>query len=142
MKFDARGNLLASASLAHASGPLPTIHSVAIAPNGDVWIADRQVKKILVFDSNLRKIREIQQNYLVCGFFVDSRGGLWAVTGRDGMVLKLDWNGKITGWIGRHGDNPDSNDIGEAHYLTVSNDLRTIYVADSTLARVHKLVQN
>ena len=142
MKFDSKGNLLASASLAHDSGPLPTTHSVAIAPNGDVWVADRQVKKIIVFDSNLKKLREIQQNFLICGFFVDSQNGLWAVTGRDGMVLKLDWSGKILGWFGKWGNNPNSNDIGEAHYLTVSRDLRTIYVADSVLARVHKIVRD
>jgi sugar lactone lactonase YvrE len=144
MKFDAKGNLLASASLAPASGPYPTTHSVVVAPNGEVWVADRQVKKIVVFDSNLKKLREIPQDYLVCGFFVDSQNGLWAVTGRDGMVLKLDWNGKILGYIGRPAATPDpnSNDIGEAHYLTVSKDLRTIYVADSTQARVHKLVRN
>lgn len=144
MKFDAQGNLLASASLAPANGPYPTIHSVVVAPNGDVWVADRQAKKIVVFDSNLKKMREIAQDYLVCGFFVDSQGGLWAVTGRDGMVLKLDWNGKILAWIGMPKANPDpsSNDIGEAHYLAVSKDLRTIYVADSVLARVHKLVRD
>ena len=142
MKFDSKGNLLASASLAHDSGPYPTTHSVAVSPTGEVWVADRQVKKIIVFDANLKKQREIQENYLVCGFFVDSKGVLWAVTGRDGMVLKLDWNGKILGWVGRHGDNPDSNDIGEAHYLTVSKDLKTIYVADTVLAHVLKLVRN
>jgi hypothetical protein len=144
MKFDAQGNLLASASLATGNGPYPTTHSVVVAPNGEVWAADRQMKRIVVFDPNLRRLREIPQDYLVCGFFVDSQGGLWAVTGRDGMVLKLDWNGKILGWIGRPATNPDpsSNDMGEAHYLAVSNDLRTIYVADSVLARVHKLVRN
>jgi len=144
MKFDAQGNLLASASLAPANGPYPTTHSVVVAPNGDVWVADRQVKKIVVFDANLKKLREIPQDYLVCGFFIDSQDGLWAVTGRDGMVLKLDWNGKIQGRIGRPSENPDpnSNDIGEAHYLALSNDLRTIYVADSILARVHKLVRD
>ena len=117
---------------------------MVVAPNGEVWVANRQEKKIVVFDASLKKLREIPQDYLVCGFYVDSQNGLWAVTGRDGMVLKLDWNGKILGWIGSPVAIPDpnSNDIGEAHYLAVSNDLRTIYVADSVLARVHKLVRD
>ena len=35
--------------------------------------------------------------------------------------------------------NRDSNDIGEAHQLAVSRDLKTIYVADSLLAHVLKI---
>ena len=55
------------------------------------------------------------------------------------MVFKLDWNGKILGWFGQWGNKPDSNDIGEAHQLAVSKDLKTVYVADSINARVLKI---
>ena len=41
MKFDKDGKFLASASLAHADGLLPVIHSVVVAPNGEVWVGDR-----------------------------------------------------------------------------------------------------
>jgi len=74
--------------------------------------------------------------------FVDAKGGLWMGAGMNGMVLKLDWNGKILGWFGKWGNNPDSNDIGEAHQLAVSKDLKTIYVADSLLAHVLKIESN
>ena len=57
-------------------------------------------------------------------------------------LSKLDWNGKILGWFGKWGNNPDSNDIGEAHQLAVSKDLKTIYVADSLLAHVLKIETN
>jgi len=43
------------------------------------------------------------------------------------------------GWFGQWGNRPDSNDIGEAHYLAVSKDLKTVYVADSLNARVLKI---
>jgi hypothetical protein len=59
--------------------------------------------------------------------------------GMEGMVFKLDWNGKILGWFGQWGNKPDSNDIGEAHQLAVSKDLKTVYVADSINARVLKI---
>jgi hypothetical protein len=100
------------------------------------------VKKLLVFDRNLKKLREIQMNYLACGLYVDAKGGLWMSAGMDGMIFKLDWNGKILGWFGKWGNNADSNDIGEAHQLAVSRDLRTIYVADSLLAKVVKIESN
>ncbi len=79
---------------------------------------------------------------LTCGFYEDAKGQLWMSTGRHGMVLKLGWDGKVQGWFGKHGDNTDSNDIGEGHYMAVSKDQKTIYVADTVLAHVLKLEHN
>jgi sugar lactone lactonase YvrE len=139
MKFDADGHLLASASLARTDGTLPTVHSVVIAPNGNVWVADRSSQKIVVFDKNLKKLRDIQLHNLACGFFKDATGQLWMSTGNDGMVLKMGWDGRVEGWFGKHGTNRASNDIGEAHYMAVSKDQKTIWVADTVLAKVVKL---
>jgi hypothetical protein len=74
--------------------------------------------------------------------FVDAQGGLWMSTGMEGMVFKLDWNGKVLGWFGKWGRDSDSNDIGEAHELAVSKDPKMIYVADSVLAHVLKVERN
>jgi len=139
MKFDKNGRFITSASLAHPTGPFATIHTVVMAPTGELWIGDRNAKKLIVLDRNLKRLREIQQSYLACGLFVDAQGGLWMSAGMAGMVFKLDWNGKIVGWFGQWGNRPDSNDIGEAHYLAVSKDLKTVYVADSLNARVLKI---
>ncbi|MCP5411339.1 MAG: hypothetical protein H6924_04285 [Alphaproteobacteria bacterium] len=142
MKFDKDGHLLASASLAHADGKLPTIHSVVVAPNGDVWVGDRASQKIVVYDKNLKKQRDIQLQNLTCGFYKDATGQLWMSTGRDGMVLKMGWDGKVQGWYGKHGTVRESNDAGEAHYMAVSKDQKTIWVADTVLAKVLKLEHN
>jgi DNA-binding beta-propeller fold protein YncE len=142
MKFDKDGRFIASVSLAHPTGPFATTHAVVVSPAGELWVGDRNAKKLLVFDRNLNKLREIQMNYLACGLYVDAKGGLWMSAGMDGMIFKLDWNGKILGWFGKWGNNADSNDIGEAHQLAVSRDLRTIYVADSLLAKVVKIESN
>lgn len=143
LKFDKNGNYINSYSLKHPDGSPAIIHSVVISPtNGDVWVTDRALKKIYVFDQNLKLKREIEENYLTCGLFVDAKGGLWMSIGGDGMVMKLDWNGKILDWIGKHGLNTDSNDIGEAHYMTVTPDLKTIYVADTISNHVLKLEAN
>ena len=51
---------------------------------------------------------------------------------------RLDDDGKIVGWMGKAGRTPDltSNLIGEAHYLVVTPDQKTIYIADSQNATV------
>jgi sugar lactone lactonase YvrE len=142
MKFDKDFHFIASASLAHPDGKFPTIHSVIVAPNGEVWVGDRAAEKIIVFDKDLKNRHEIQEHNLTCGFYEDATGQLWMSTGRNGLVLKMGWDGKVQGWFGHHGDNTDSNDIGEGHYMAVSKDQKTIFVADTVLAHVIKLEHN
>ena len=61
--------------------------------------------------------------------------------GRDGLVFRMDWDGKVLGWFGQRGVRLDTDDIGEAHYMAVSPDQKTIFIADSSLGNVHKLVR-
>src|ERR1700749_2074506 len=126
MKFDKNGNFLASTSLAHPDGKYPTIHTVIVSPTGEVWVGDRASQKILIFDRDLKSHHDIQMQNLTCGFYEDAKGQLWMSTGRDGLVLKMGWDGKVQGWYGKHGDNTNSNDIGEGHYMAVSADQKTI----------------
>ena len=58
--------------------------------------------------------------------------------------MSLDENGKITGWAGKGGQPRPADPylLGEAHYVTVSADQKTIYVAASTNAQVIKLERN
>jgi len=142
MKFDKDGHLLASASLAHADGKLPTIHTVIVSPTGEVWVGDRASQKIVIFDKDLKTRRELQMHNLTCGFYEDATGQLWMSTGRDGLVLKLGWDGKVQGWYGKHGTVRDSNDVGEGHYMAVSKDQKMIFMADSVLAKVHRIEHN
>ncbi len=72
-------------ALAHPDGKLPTIHSVIVAPNGDVWVGDRASEKIVVFDKDLKNRHEIQEHNLTCGFYEDATGQLWMSTGRHGL---------------------------------------------------------
>ena len=66
----------------------------------------------------------------------------------DGMLMRLDDNGKIMGWIGERGrarDNspgmsPDA--IGEAHFLAVTPDEQTIYLADSVNGKMVEIKHN
>jgi hypothetical protein len=36
----------------------------------------------------------------------------------------------------------DSHDVGEGHYMAVSKDQKFIFVADSVLAKVHRIEHN
>ena len=86
MKFDKTGRFLASVSLAHPTGPFATTHTVVISPAGELWVGDRNAKKIVVFDRNLKKLREIDMNYLTCGLYVDAKSGLWMSAGMNGKI--------------------------------------------------------
>jgi DNA-binding beta-propeller fold protein YncE len=144
LKFDKRGNFLASRSLAHEDGNYPTIHTVIVTPRGEVWVGDRQANAILVFNEKLEPLRRIQEPNRVSGLFVDAKGALWMSSGMDGMVMTLAPDGKITGWIGKGGrtTDPDSYLIGEAHYVVITPDQKTIYIADSVNAKVVVLRHN
>jgi len=141
LKFDRTGKLLASRSFDDGGGPFPTIHSVIVTPRGEVWVADRQRNRINVLDRELRPLREIPEPVHACGLYVDARGQIWMSSGMDGMVMQLDPDGRIVGWIGEagHSDDPESDLIGEAHYLAVTPDQKAIYIADSVNAKVLKL---
>lgn len=139
LKFDKKGNYRTSLALPHADGTYPTIHTVIVAPNGEVWVADRQMRAIHVLDANLKPLREIKMSNLISGLFVDAKGQLWMSAGMDGMIMKIDWTGKVLGWTGKAGRDVRTNEIGEAHYLSVTPDERTIYIADSINANVLEL---
>jgi hypothetical protein len=141
-KFDKNGKYITSRALPHPDGTYPTIHSVIVTPKGELWVTDRQMGKILVLDTFLAPLREIQQPNLTSGLFVDAKGHIWMSSGMDGMIMSLDDDGKITAWLGKGGRDADgttSNLIGEAHYLVVTPDQRTIYIADTVNAKVLKL---
>ena len=141
-KFDKNGKYITSRALPHPDGTYPTIHGVIVTPKGELWVTDRQVRKILVLDTDLKPLREIQQPMLTSGLFVDAKGHIWMSSGMDGMIASLDDEGKIIGWLGKGGRDAEgatSNLIGEAHYLVVTPDQKTIYIADTVNAKVLKL---
>jgi sugar lactone lactonase YvrE len=137
-KFDKNGMYLASRALPHANGTYPTLHSVIVTPKGEVWAADRQDRVIKVFDTSLNPLREMPETKLVSGLFVDAKGQVWMSAGMDGRIMKLADDGKVLGWIGEPGrsQDPDAPGIGEAHFLAVTPDENTIYMADSVNGKI------
>jgi sugar lactone lactonase YvrE len=143
-KFDKDGNYLMSRALPHPDGSYPTLHSVIVTPKGEVWVADRQERIIKVFDTNLNLLREMPETKLVSGLFVDAKGHVWMSAGMDGRIMKLSDDGKVLGWIGEPGHSPDSDSpqIGEAHFLAVTPDEKTIYMADSVNGKILEWKRN
>jgi DNA-binding beta-propeller fold protein YncE len=141
VRFDRNGRYVTSWSMKHASPTQVVIHTIAVnARTNEIYVGDREINTIRVFDANGKPLREIKMTNLICGLYVDAKNQLWMTTGMDGMVLKLDWNGKILGRIGQSGFG--ANDFGEAHYMTMSPDTKTMYVTDTVSNDIKKLQLN
>jgi hypothetical protein len=138
LRFDKTGKYITSWSMAHAEGPAPTIHTLVVRKNGEVYVGDREAKKIRVFDASGKLLREMPEDDLICGLYVDSKDQLWMTTGMDGMVLKLGWDGKVLGYFGQSGFG--RNDFGEAHYMTMTPDGKTMYVSDTVNNDIKKII--
>ncbi|MBV9551039.1 MAG: hypothetical protein JO256_15330 [Alphaproteobacteria bacterium] len=138
--FDRNGKWIKGWSIKHDDGTNATVHTLAIAKNGDLYISDREVHRILVMTQDGRLLRTIQMRNRIGSLVVDKSGGLWMSAGEDGMIFKLDWDGKVTGWMGKVGPGP--YEYSEAHYMAISPDMKTIYAADSLGNKIHKYVRN
>jgi sugar lactone lactonase YvrE len=117
-------------------GAAPVIHTLVVH-KGLVYVSDREVKNLRIFDLNGKPVRDIQMKNLICGFYVDRKDQLWMTTGQDGQLMRLDWNGNILGVIGKEGFG--ANDFGEAHYMTMTPDGKTIYISDTVNNDVKRL---
>jgi hypothetical protein len=142
VRFDKNGKFITTWSLKESTdGPTTRhdIHTMVVDNKGIVYAADRELKKIRVYDSNGKHLRDIQLDYLVSGLYINKDGSLWMVSGQDGQVMKLDWNGKVLGATGKIGKG--NNEYGEAHMMTMGLK-NEIYVADTVNNRVQKLVRS
>lgn len=135
LRFSKTGKFITSWSMAR-EGAAPVIHTLVVH-KGLVYVSDREVKNLRIFDLNGKPVRDIQMKNLICGFYVDRKDQLWMTTGQDGQLMRLDWNGNILGVIGQEGFG--ANDFGEAHYMTMTPDGKTIYISDTVNNDVKRL---
>ncbi len=120
-------------------GKFGMVHGIAVNPNnGNVYIADREEYRLVVYDANGKFVKTIQTDNLTCALYVDRNKQLWMATGRDGQIVKLDWDGKILGTVGgAPGKGPGQ--FVETSYM--GEDIHgNFYVADTTLTRVTEFV--
>ena len=139
LKFDRTGKFLKSWG-GNGTGPgqFDTGHSVAIDARGLVYAADRQNRRVQIFDQDGTYLREWKFRGLPCGLYISPGGEMYLVTGFSGQILKLDAGGRAIAATGQPGKG--LGEFGEAHYLSFGPN-GEIYVADTVNAALHKFVR-
>jgi sugar lactone lactonase YvrE len=119
-------------------GAFSMAHAILLDPSENIYIADREMDRIVIYDKTGKYLRSIDSGHLVCSMMVGKDGGLWISTGRDGQLEKTDWNGRVLGAAGL-GPGAGLGQFGEA--CDAAMDARgDIYVSDGVDGRVQKLV--
>lgn len=138
-KFDRTGRLVTSwGSMGSGPGQFDIAHSIVVDDKGLVYVADRQNRRVQIFDGDGKYIKEWKFAGLPCGLFIARDGQMYLVSGFAGQILKLDANGKAIAATGQPGKR--LGEFGEAHYMTLGPE-GEIYVADTVNATLHKFVK-
>jgi DNA-binding beta-propeller fold protein YncE len=139
LKFDKSGTLMKSwGGQGAGPGQFDTSHSIIVDAVGLVYVADRQNRRIQIFDGDGKYIKEWKYAGLPCGLYFGPGQQLYMVSGFAGQILKLDANGKAIAATGQPGK--QLGEFGEAHYMTMGLQ-GEIYVADTVSSRLHKFVK-
>ncbi|OFW28659.1 MAG: hypothetical protein A3H97_14635 [Acidobacteria bacterium RIFCSPLOWO2_02_FULL_65_29] len=139
LKLDRSGKLTKSwGGLGKGPGQFDTSHSIIVDAKGLVYVADRQNRRVQIFDGEGRYIKEWKYAGLPCGLYFGPGQQLYLVSGFAGQILKLDANGKAIAATGQPGKG--LGEFGEAHYMSMGPQ-GEIYVADTVSARLHKFVK-
>ena len=139
LKFDGNGRFLKKwGSPGTGPGQFDTPHSIVVNPQGLIYVADRQNRRIQIFDDEGSYIKEWAYKGLPCGLHFTDDNQLWMVSGFAGEILKLDENGKPLAGTGEPGKK--LGEFGEAHYMTITP-AGDIFVADTIKPDLHKFVE-
>lgn len=137
-KFDRAGKLLTSwGGKGSGPGQFDVAHSIVVDGKGLVYVADRQNRRVQIFDGSGRFVREWKFAGLPCGLYLAPDGQMYLVSGFAGQILRLDANGRAVAATGQPGKG--LGEFGEAHYLTFGPQ-GEIFVADTVNAVLHKFV--
>lgn len=138
LKYDRHGNFMMKwGGPGTGPGQFDTPHSIVVDDEGLIYVADRQNRRIQIFNDEGDYIKEWHYKGLPCGLHFDEDGTLWMVSGFSGEILKLDENGKVLAATGEPGKK--LGEFGEAHYMTIAPG-GVIYVADTIKPDLHKFI--
>jgi DNA-binding beta-propeller fold protein YncE len=139
LKFDKDGKFVKQWGKKGAGpGEFDIPHSVVVDAKGLVYIADRNNKRLQVFDAEGTFVKEWVYFGTPCGLALGPDGIMYLANGHDGRILKLDMNGNILGMAGKQGK--ALGQFGEAHFLALSAKSE-LYVADTLNWRIQKYVK-
>lgn len=135
IRLDRNGQFITTWSLAYTEGIRSNPHAIEVDAKGLVYVADREVMRIRVFQPDGTPVRDIQLQNPACGIFIDRNQQLWVASGADGQLLQVDWQGKVQAFAGRRGTG--QGEMTEAHMVAVAPN-GDVYVADSVGRKVVK----
>lgn len=139
LKFDKSGKFIRSwGGLGKGPGQFDVAHSIVVDAKGFVYVADRQNRRVQIFDLDGKYIKEWKYAGLPCGLYLAPDQQMYLASGFAGQILKLDGNGRAVAATGQPGKG--LGEFGEAHYMTFGP-RGEIYVADTVGARLHKFVK-
>ena len=138
LRFNKAGDLVTSwGGNGKAPGQFDQPHSLMVKDN-QIYVADRENRRVQIFDLNGKYIKEWAFKGLPCGLYLGSDGTMYLASGFAGQILKLDANGKAVGMFGQPGKG--LGEFGEAHYMTLTPG-GDIFVADTINAALHHYVK-
>ena len=139
LRFDKTGKLITSwGGKGTGPGQFDIAHSIVIDARQLVYVADRQNRRVQIFDINGKFVKEWKFAGLPCGLLIGRDQQMYLVSGYAGQILKLDANGRAVAATGQPGKG--LGEFGEAHYMTLGPS-GEIFVADTVNATLHKFVR-
>jgi DNA-binding beta-propeller fold protein YncE len=142
LRFDKTGKLITQwGGKGTEPGKFDQPHSILVTPQSEVLVADRENRRVQIFDINGRFLRQWSFAGLPCGLLIGPDRQLYLATGFSGQILRLNADGKAIAMMGEPGPGPALGQFGEAHYMAIAPN-SDIYVADTINAKLHRFVRN
>ncbi len=138
VKIDKDGNWLKSwGDRGTAPGQFHTVHAIATDAKGNVYVGDRENRRIQVFDGEgkfLKQFTNVGAPWALC---ITPNQTLYSSDSVPGQIYKMDLDGNIKGVFGKAGKLPGQ--FGWVHEMACPSD-NTLYVAEILNWRVQKLI--
>ncbi len=142
LRFDKAGRFITQwGGKGTEPGQFDQPHSILVTPQNEVLVADRENRRVQIFDVDGRFLRQWRFAGLPCGLLVGPDRQLYLATGFSGQILRLNGDGKAVAMMGQPGPGPALGEFGEAHYMAIAPS-SDIYVADTINARLHRFVRD
>jgi sugar lactone lactonase YvrE len=151
-RLDPSGRLIGEfGGLGHSPGSLPAPYDIALGPNGEIYLCDREYAPggafkdhdgVKVFTADGEPLREIgahdykegESNNGPYGLDVDSQGNVYVADFHRGRIRLFDRRGELVRTIGRPGSGP--GELGGPNDVAVDEARRIVYVLESINSRV------
>jgi len=139
LRFDKSGRFLTSwGGNGSGEGQFNQPHAILVDRQNRVYVADRENRRVQLFDMDGHFIKSWKFAGLPCGLLMAPDQQMYLATGFSGQILRLDANGKAVAAMGQPGKG--LGEFGEAHYMAIAS-TGDIYVADTINAVLHRYVR-